>query len=63
MQKNYCNWLVKIRKNEKLSKLGSFFMLNEVINDCQGGKIIDVAIFISAMKRSEESEGFEVRIT
>lgn len=44
-----------------LSKLGSFFMLNEVINDCQGGKIIDVAIFISAMKRSEESEGFEVR--
>lgn len=27
-----------------LSILGSFFMLEQVINACEGGKIIDVAI-------------------
>lgn len=31
-------------KNVMLSISGSFFMLNQVINDCQGGKIKDVAI-------------------
>lgn len=37
-----------------LSILGSFFMLNQVINDCQGGKIKDVAIFQCNEKKRGE---------
>jgi hypothetical protein len=40
--------------------MGSFFMLYSVINDCERGKIIDVAIF-DIVTRNEESENFEVR--
>lgn len=60
MRKNYCKWQKKIKKFEKLSILGSFFILNKVINGCQGGKIIDVAISI-AEKEARRVKRFEIR--
>ena len=45
-----------VKKLEKLSKQGSFFIFSRVINDRQRGKIKDVAIFLRKRAECRKSE-------